>query len=250
MNTKLTRGRAILTLLSAFTFLLLHPISAGAIPLKINVAASHVEYTPPKLCVFDPIGGSFCSTQPATQRFSIEGNIDLEVIHEHFEFGSGFPDIDRDLLKLRTSALFSGATSQGFFLDGPFGVRGLMSGEHFYVSDNTCFLFVGPGSCSEWIVGVRTGSGGTWDGQTLEWEGFQSNGYMVGVGKFTYSIQATVVTVSEPGTFLLLIFAIALLSTGQFSKTLGKIKRSKLSLPQLAQTGSSEAYSGIMYPNG
>ena len=228
MNTKLTLGRVILTLLSAFPFLLLLPISADAIPLKINVAASQVQYTPPpNFCAFDPIGGSICSPQPATQRFSIEGNIDLEVIHEHFEFGSGFPDIDRNLLKLRTSALLSGATAQGFFLDGPFGALGLMSGVNFYVSDNLCFLFVGPGSCSGWNVGVRTGSGGTWDGQTLEWEGFQTNGYMVGVGEFTYSIQATVVTVPEPGTFLLLIFAIALLTTGRFSKTLGKIKRSK-----------------------
>lgn len=228
MNTKLTLGRVILTLLSAFPFLLLLPISADAIPLKINVAASQVQYTPPpNFCAFDPIGGSICSPQPATQRFSIEGNIEVEVIHEHFEFESGFPDIDRDLLKLRTSALFSGATSQGFFLDGPFGVRGLMSGEDFYVSDNTCFLFVGPGSCSGWNVGVRTGSGGTWDGQTLKWDGYQSNGFMIGVGEFTYSIQATVVTVPEPGTFSLLIFAIVLLSTGQFSKMLGKFKRTR-----------------------
>ena len=229
MNTKLTLGRAISALLSAFPSLLLNPISADAIPLKINTAASQIQYTPPPVfCVSDPIGRSSCPPQPAIQTFSIEGNIDLEVIHEHFEFGSGFPDIDRNLLKLRSSGLYSGATAQGFFLDGPFGVRGLMSGEHFDVSDNPCFLFlVGPGSCTTWIVGVRTGSGGTWDGQTLKWDGYQSNGFMIGVGEFTYSIQATVVTVPEPGTFSLLIFAIVLLSTGQFSKMLGKFRRTR-----------------------
>ena len=203
----------------AILLLIVISASAQAIELHIDSSASQVRYTPSpfQFCVIDSSGNENCPPPQVPQLFTIAGDIELDVLHEHLEFGSNYPAVDRDLLKLKTSDLSSAALSQGFFLDGASGVLGLMSGETFEVRDNVCFLFVGPGSCTELVNpgAVHTASAGTWDGHTLQWNGFQGS-VLEG---FDYSIKATVTDVAEPGTVLLLMLALILLNAGKAWKS-------------------------------
>lgn len=198
-STTLTPG----TLSQAVALLLLiffSPLSQ-AILLKIDPARSTVTYTPAlqlPICTLDPSGVLVCPPPTLPQSFTIDGDINADVIHEHFEFDFGYPDVDRDLLNLTTSKLSSGALHLGFILPGALG---LMSGQTFEAQDHPCFLFVGPGSCSGWTNGPTAESEGTWDGQTLIWRGHRPSQD----ASFTYTITARVAAVPEPGTFWLLL---------------------------------------------
>lgn len=193
------------TLMPALALFLLTLFSQAseAVLLEIDPARSEVLYTPNSpfpICTFDFFGGIDCPPPAPSQLFAIAGNVDANVIHEHWAFGFGYPDVDRDLLNLITSNLTSEALDLGLSLSGDLG---LMSGESFEIQDNPCFLFVGPGSCSGWVMGPRTGSEGTWDGETLVWRGFQTSDD----ASFNYTITATVAAVPEPGTlWLMLLF--------------------------------------------
>jgi len=203
MPTRRTNPVGVLhPLFFAFSSLLLAFFShiAHAVPLRIDAAASAVTYKPPsfEFCSFDPVLGLICSPAAPPEVFTIAGDIDVEVINEHLDFGFGFPPVDRTLLQLRTRNLTSGALAHGFWLPGGLG---LMTGDAFEVSDDPCFLFVGPGSCSGWIIGTRTGSVGIWDGATLVWSGYQTSVF----DSFTFRITAR--AIPEPGTWLLLILA-------------------------------------------
>ncbi|AAZ97026.1 hypothetical protein Tbd_1073 [Thiobacillus denitrificans ATCC 25259] len=197
------------TLMSALALLLLTLFSQAseAVLLEIDPARSEVLYTPNSpfpICTVDQFGGIDCPPPAPPQAFAIAGNVDANAIHEHWQFGFGYPDVERDLLNLITSNLTSEALDLGLSLSGDLG---LMSGESFEIQDNPCFLFVGPGSCSGWVTGPRTGSEGTWDGQTLVWRGFQTS-YDA---SFNYTITATVAAVPEPGTLWLMLLLPALM---------------------------------------
>ena len=213
--------RSLGTLIQALTLLLLMFFSqlSQAILLKIDPAHSQVLYTPSlqfPICTVDLFGDVVCTSTALPQLFTITGNIEADVVHEHLEFGFDYPVVDRDLLSLTTSNLTSGALDLGFSLSG---ARGLMSGEVFDVQDDPCFLFVGPGSCSGWIMGTRTGSAGTWDGQTLIWRGYQTSFID---SSFNYTITATVAAVPEPGTLPLMFLMPALMFSMWVRKGLGK----------------------------
>lgn len=223
--------RALHILVSALPVLLLTAFSQGshAILLKIDAASSEIRYTPLlQFCYPDSTGSVICPPAPVTQTFAITGNIEVDVIHEHWDFGSlGYADVDRDLLSLKPGGLSSGAFNYGFSLPD---ARGLMDGQTFEVSDDPCFLFVGPGGCSGgtiWFTGTDTGSEGTWDGQALLWSGYQSSFF----SSFSYTIKATVAAVPEPGTLFLVLLmpALLFLSAGGRHKRalvlLGGIKR-------------------------
>lgn len=208
------------TLTQAVSLFLLMLFSqpSQAILLKIDPAQSTVLYTPVlqfPICTFDLSGGVVCTSPALPQSFTISGSINANVIHEHFEFGFGYPDVDRDLLNLITNNLTSDALDLGFSLPGALG---LMSGVTFEAQNHPCFLFVGPGSCSGWTNGPPTGSGGSWDGQTLIWSGYQPSLD----ASFTYTITATVAAVPEPGTLWLLLLMPALIffSLGKRKKCL------------------------------
>ncbi len=199
--------------------------SAQAVLLQIDSAVSRVQhksslYLP--LCMINLAGELVCP-QPEPITFSIAGNVELNVIPQYLEFDFGYPAVDRTLLRLKTSNLSSSATKLGFFLDGTYGVLGLMTGEMFKISDHPCFLFVGPGSCSGDIGGTRTSSSGSWDGNRLIWNGYQSS-----FGNaFTYSITATVASVTEPSTLSLFVLPLLLgaMVTGWRRSRLSELRR-------------------------
>ncbi len=205
------RYRATLrSLISALPVLLLVLSSqaALAVSLQIDPVASHVTYTPSssQFCSVNAQGDAECPPPAQPDTFALAGDIDLGVTHEHLEFDYGYPTVDRDLIQLLTRNLVSAALDKGFLLFSLFPTYGLITGETFNVSDEPCFLFVGPGSCSGGIIGTRTGSTGTWDGATLLW-----NGYMTSWNDgFTFNIKAT--TVPEPGTLSLLLLTLGMLT--------------------------------------
>ncbi len=178
---------------------------AHAAVLRIDAAASTVTHTAAssEICYWDFQLGLVCTPPAPPGVFTIAGDIDVELIDQHLDFGFGFPPVDRTLLQLRTSNLISGALAQGFHLPGGLG---RMIGEAFEVSDDPCFLFVGPGSCSGWVAGTRTGSAGNWNGATLVWSGYQKSS----VDEFTFSITAR--AVPEPGTLSLTLVMLAIVS--------------------------------------
>lgn len=203
--------RALCILASAFPVLLLTVFSqaAQAVLLRIDAANSEIRYTPTlQFCYPDSTGSFICPPPSVTQAFAITGNVEVDVIHQHLEFGSlDYADVDRDLLSLKPSALSSGAFDHGFNLPE---ARGLMDGQAFEVSDDPCFLSVGPWGCSGWTIGFTgtdTGSGGTWDGETLVWSGYQTSFF----SSFGYTIRATAAAVPEPGTLFLVLLLPALL---------------------------------------
>lgn len=202
--------RALHLLVAAFPVLLLTLFSQGAqaILLKIDAANSEIQYTPLlQFCYPDSTGAEICPPL-VSQLFAITGNIEVGVIHQHLEFGSpGYADVDRNLLSLKPGALLSGAFDYGFSLPD---ARGLMNGQAFEVSDDPCFLIVGPWGCSGgtiWFTGTDTGSAGTWDGQALLWSGYQNSLF----ASFSYTIRATAAGVPEPGTLFLVLLLPALL---------------------------------------
>lgn len=192
--------------ISFFSIMLLALFSqvVQAVSLRIDPTASHVTYTQlTQICTTGPQGEVLCPPL-LSETFSLAGNVDVGVTHEHWEFDFGYPTVDRDLIRLQTSGLISGALSKGFSLFSVFPTLGLLSGNTFDVSDEPCFLFVGPGSCSGGVIGDRTGSTGTWDGTTLLWSGFQGNWWE----EFTFSLRAT--AVPEPSTISLLLLTLCL----------------------------------------
>lgn len=207
MQTVNKTKRSLGVLATTIPLLLLTFFSQGAqaLLLQIDQSASEVRYlqSPTLVCTFDLLSVTPCVwgfTPP--QLFTIAGNIEANVIHEHLEFGAGYPNVDRDLLWLQTINLASGALDRGLYL---YGALGLMAGVTFEARDDPCFLFVGPGSCSGWLAGGLSGSAGTWDGHTLVWTGYQSSFF----NGFDYTITARVIP--EPGSLSLMFLALPLM---------------------------------------
>ncbi len=199
------------TFISFFSLLLLALFSQviQAASLRIDPTVSQVTYTPPmQFCTIGPQGEVLCPPAALPETFSLAGNVDVGVTHEHWEFDFGYPTVDRDLIQLQTSGLISGALSKGFSLFSVFSTYGLLSGNAFEVSDEPCFLFVGPGSCTGGVIGRRSESTGTWDGTTLLWSGSLSN--WDGGEEFVFSLRAT--TVPEPGTIFLLLLTLVMMA--------------------------------------
>lgn len=191
--------------------LVLSSQAAQAVSLQIDPVASHVTYTPAssQFCLVNAQGEVECPPPAQPETFALAGGIDLGVTHEHLEFDYGYPTVDRDLIQLLTRNLVSAALDKGFSLFSLFPAYGLITGETFYVSDEPCFLFVGPGSCSGGVIGTRTGSTGTWDGTTLLWSGYRTSWDSWSEG-FTFDIRAT--TVPEPGTLSLLLLTLGMMT--------------------------------------
>ena len=191
---------------TALLLLTLFSQGAQALLLKIDQSASEVRYwqSPIFVCTFDPLSATPCELHfPDPQVFTISGDIEADVIHQHLVFGGGYPDVDRDLLSLQTMGLSSAALDRGFSL---YGALGLMTGEAFEARDyDPCFLFVGPGSCSGWVSIGLNGSEGTWDGHTLIWTGHQSSL----LDGFDYIITAS--AIPEPGSLPLMFLALPIM---------------------------------------
>lgn len=200
------------TFTSIFSIFLLALFSQAiqAASLRIDPTASQVVYTPSSnsFCTIGPQGEVSCPPHALPETFSLAGNVDVGVTHEHLEFGFGYPTVDRDLIQLQTSGLISGALSKGFSLYSLFPTFGLLSGESFNINDDPCFLFVGPGSCSGGVFGYRSESTGTWDGTTLLWSGSASN--TDSHEGFAFTLRA--MTVPEPGTVFLMLLTLAMMA--------------------------------------
>lgn len=207
------------TLAPALSLLLLAVFSqaAQALLLQIDPSRSEIRSIPSiQFCLFDPSGETVCPETPLPQTFTMTGRIDVSVIHQHFDFGTEYPVVDRDLLKLSVKDLSTDA--QDFYLTGALA---LLSGEMFEERSNPCFLFVGPGSCSAWefpLFGGPGNSEGTWDGRILTWSGnLPSQIVLVGNNvKVTDSLNFTITAtaVPEPGTLSLVLLILPLLYFG------------------------------------
>lgn len=178
---------------------------AHAILLKIDSSTSQVIYTPGPgfiFCYIDPSGVTICPEPPAIQTAALSGLIELNVTHEHWEFGISDPYVvDRDLLGLTTIGFSAGTLSTKFPLTS---VIGLITEGRFEISDNPCIL-APPGICS-WGGGfAHWGQDGTWDGHSLSWKGYSSE--LFG-DSFSFTINAEALPVSEPGTLALMALAL------------------------------------------
>jgi len=223
-NNKITKP-SLGALMSALTLLLmvLFSQSAQALLLQIDSSRSEILSVPSSIqfCTVDPYGELVCPAPPQPQKFTLTGNIDVSVIHEHLDFGAGYPVVDRDLLYLKMMDLSTDALAQGFYL----GIElALMSGVTFEAKDDPCFLFVGPGSCSGWVIGEPSDSQGTWDGHTLTWSGYRGPYFafpttITNIDGFNYTIVAT--AVPEPGTLSLLLLMLPLMFIGMTRQNRG-----------------------------
>ncbi len=206
-------------LMPAFTLLLMGLFSnaAQALLLQIDSTRSEIRSVPSFIlfCTADQSGEVVCPepSQRPPQKFTLTGNIDVSVIHEHFDFGAEYPVVDRELLYLKMMNLSTDALAQGFYLDVDLG---LLNGETFETRSDPCFLFVGPGSCSGWVIGGPSDSQGTWDGRTLNWSGYRAPYFdfvtFTNIDGFNYTIVAT--AVPEPGTLSLLLLMLPLMFFG------------------------------------
>ena len=213
-------------LLPALTLLLMALFSqaAQALLLQIDPTRSEILSVPSSIlfCTVDQTGELVCPEppQPQPQKFTLTGSIDVSVIHEHFDFGAEYPVVDRDLLYLKMMDLSTDALAQGFYLDVALA---LMSGETFEARSDPCFLFVGPGSCSGWVIGGPSDSQGTWDGHTLTWGGYRAPYFdfvtFTNIDGFNFTIVAT--AVPEPGTLSLLLLMLPLMFFGMTRQNRG-----------------------------
>lgn len=213
VNNK-TSKRSLGRLIQAIPLLLMALFSQAsqAVLLQIDPTRSEIRSVPSSVqfCKLDPSGELVCPVPPPPQRFTMTGSIDVSVIHEHLDFGTAYPVVDRDLLYLKIMDLSTDALAQGFYLDVELA---LMSGETFEARSDPCFLFVGPGSCSGWVTGEPSDSQGTWDGHTLTWSGYRAPYFdfptFTNIDGFNYTITAT--AVPEPGTLSLLLLMLPLM---------------------------------------
>lgn len=214
--TKETQLRYVPPVLSLL-LLAFFPQVAKALLLQIDPSHSEIRSIPSiPFCLFDPSGKTICPEPPPPQTFTMTGRIDANVIHQHFDFGTEYPVVERDLLNLSVEDLSTDA--QYFYLTGALA---LLSGKTFEERSDPCFLFVGPGSCSGWgfpLLGGPGDSDGTWDGHTLTWSGNLPAqiivvGYDIKVtDSFNFTITAT--AVPEPGTLSLLLLMLPLMYFG------------------------------------
>lgn len=211
MNINLNKISKYLACLSSISFLLVFSAVAHGVVLRINPDQSHVRYASTALSC-TPDGG--CATM-APVDYNIRGNIAVTLIPEHWDFGPSYGIVDRTIIDIESSQLESGALALGFYLDRPNGVLGLVLDSTFEVRDDPCFLFIGPGSCSGWVIGTRTRSTGSWDGETLHWTGIQNALFE----RFEFSISANAVPI--PGTLALLLVALIGMSVVIQSKIRG-----------------------------
>jgi hypothetical protein len=206
--------------------------SVEAIPLTIDADKSQVTYVPPPslACVINiNLESSFvlpaCPPSPGPEVLKVSGVIELGVIPDQIDLGPAHGSVTRMLLKLTSDKLVTAASSKGFLLGQAFVFDlGLLSGTSFETSDSPCFLFVGPGSCSGFVRGVRTSSTGIWDGQSLTWNGTQLGAFLPFDGaSFTFSVFASSSSVPVPSTSLLLVSTLVL---AQFRSANRKFKPS------------------------
>ncbi|MDP3584280.1 MAG: PEP-CTERM sorting domain-containing protein [Thiobacillus sp.] len=218
VNDKTTKS-SLSALMPALTllFMALFSQAANALLLQIDPTRSEILSVPSFIlfCTVDQTGELVCPepSQSQPQKFMLTGNIDVHVIHENFDFGAGYPVVDRDLLYLKMMGLSTDALAQGFYLDVDLA---LMNGETFEARSDPCFLFVGPGSCSGWVIGGPSDSQGTWDGHTLTWRGYRAPYFdfvtSTNIDGFNFTIVAT--AVPEPGTLSLLLVMLPLMVFG------------------------------------
>lgn len=221
-----TTNCSLRALMPALTLLLMALFSqaAQALILKIDPTRSEIVSVPSQIlfCTVDQAGELVCPepSQPQPQTFMVTGNIDVSMIHEHFDFGAGYPVVDRDLLYLKMMDLSTDALAQGFYLDVELA---LMNGERFEARSDPCFLFIGPGSCSGWVIGGPTDSQGTWGGHTLTWRGYRAPYFnfltYANIDGFNFTIIAT--AVPEPGTLSLLLMMLPLMFLGMTRQNRG-----------------------------
>lgn len=214
-----TTKHSLRTLMPALTLLLMALFSqaAQALLLQIDPTRSEIVSVPSSIlfCTAGPSGELVCPepSQPQPQKFTLTGNIDVSVIHEHLDFGAEYPVVDRQLLYLKMRDLSTDALAQGFYLDVDLG---LINGETFETRSDPCFLFVGPGSCSGWVIGGPSDSHGTWDGHTLTWMGYRAPYFdfvtFTNIDGFNYSIVAA--AVPEPGILSLTLLILPLMFFG------------------------------------
>lgn len=196
-------------------FCVLYSVHANAILLQIDPASSHVTYTPAydfPWC-FDLAGSVSCPTRPAPQTAALSGKMNLDIVHEHWEFLSEVTD--RDLLVLNTVDFSAGALSPFFTVTGAVFV--LSGGAFDRVSWDPCYLDPFPGLCHSTIMssGGFSQDSGSWDGHTLTWIGHGSSG-LFGDG-YSFSLSAVPTPVPEPGTLALICLALIGLGVRRFS---------------------------------
>ncbi|MCK0507351.1 hypothetical protein [Aromatoleum anaerobium] len=179
------------------------PHPAGAVTLQIDPAQSQVHYSAKmSFCFPDASGQTVCP--PANEIYAISGQVDLEVIPQYLS--SGDLDPYRYLLSLTPVGIASDAVASGL----KFGtVLGLLNDDGTFatlVGDPFCSVpfpdtFAG---CFIMVTFETSGASGTWDGQTLNWTGYQTSFF----ADFDYTITAVVASVPEPGTLLLTLPAL------------------------------------------
>ena len=182
---------------------------AGAATLQIAPGQSQVTYTPGSgfpICAFDGNGNLSCSGAGAPQTESLSGQIDLNVVHEHWEIRGNV--VDRDLIYLTTNNFSAGTLSSVFPLSGAVG---LLNGNTFQVRDDPCFLSVDTQCSSSGYAYGSWGADGTWDGKSLIWTGWSNERFGDSLS-YTINAQplASVSSVPEPSTAIL--FSLGLLT--------------------------------------
>lgn len=101
---------------------------AGATTLQITPSQSQVTYTPGTgfpICSFDGSGNISCPVAPAPETANLSGQIDLNVVHEHWEIRGNV--VDRDLIYLDDQEFF-GRDAIACLPAG--GCRGPSDGQH------------------------------------------------------------------------------------------------------------------------
>lgn len=140
---------------------------AGATTLQITPSQSQVTYTPGTgfpICSFDGSGNISCPVAPAPETANLSGQIDLNVVHEHWEIRGNV--VDRDLIYLTTRNFSAGTLSPVFPLAGAVG---LLTGNTFQVRDDPCFYrlirsAVGPATPMEAGALTVPGTEKAWSG--------------------------------------------------------------------------------------
>lgn len=197
---KVRRALQVFVIVSSLVF----STHAQAILLQIDSSISQITYTPAAdfgFCVGDLWGVITCPEPPVAQTAALSGVIELNITHEHWEFGTYITD--RDLLLLTSRSFSAGPLSAKF---PRVGTTAIIVGEQFEVRDDPCFLSPFPGLCSStgWSY-VHWGEDGTWDGHSLTWTGYS---WVQNGDGHAFTIHAEVLPVSEPGALALMILGL------------------------------------------
>jgi len=178
------------------------PNPAGAVTLQIDPAQSQVHYSAKLSICFPDASGEFICPPPANEIYGISGQVELEVIPQFLSPG----DVDpyRYLLSLTPVGIASDALASGLQLGT---VLGLLNDDGTFapLGNTGCSVPAGAiAGCFISVTGGTTGASGIWDGQTLNWSGYQTSFF----ADYEYTITAVIASVPEPGTLLLTLPAL------------------------------------------